>query len=130
MFNIKYSLVCCVNTSSHSVQHKVLSGKMYLHNILGKYFLLNIVVRFIYIKYGGILSVEHCGKIYLHNILGNTFCWTLLDYLFTQNTGITFCWTLGRFIYTKYHIKYSLVFCINKFSHSAQHKVFPSILCK
>ena len=47
--------------------------------------MLNIVVRFIYIKYWGILSVEH---------------W---EDLFTQNTKEYFMLnTVGRFIYTKY----------------------------
>ena len=77
-------------------------GKIYLHKILGntlcwvlweylftqhteEYFMLNRVGRFIYIKYWGILYVEH---------------W---EDLFTQNTE-EYCMlsTVGRFIYTKY----------------------------
>jgi len=66
--------------------------------------MLNTVGRFIYTKYWGILyieysekvclhkilgiyDVEHCWKIYLHKILGHTFCWSLWEDLFTQNTG-------------------------------------------
>jgi hypothetical protein len=43
------------------------------------------------------------GNIYLHKILGITFCWTLWEDLFTQNTGDYFMLsTVGKFIYTKY----------------------------
>jgi hypothetical protein len=65
--------------------------------------MLSTVGRFFYTKYWKIFSVEHCGKIYLHKILGNTFCWTLSEDLFTQNTGKYFMLkTVGRFTYTKY----------------------------
>ena len=92
----------------------------------GEYFMLNTVGRFIYTKYQeilydehcgniclhkilGILYVEHCGKIYLHKILGNTLCWTLWQYLFTQNTGeYIMLNTVGRFIETKYWDYFSL----------------------
>ena len=65
--------------------------------------MLNTVGRFIYTKYWGILYVEHRRNIYLHKILGITLCWTLWEYLCTQNTGDYFMLnTVGRFIYTKY----------------------------
>ena len=98
----------------------------------GKYCLLNTVGRFIYTKYWEILSVERfietkyweilyveqCGKIYWHKILGNSFCWTLWEDLFTQNTGKYFmlntgkiylykimgnnwCWTLWEDLFTQ-----------------------------
>jgi hypothetical protein len=70
--------------------------KIYLHKIL-RNSLLSTVGRFIYTKYRGILYVEHCEKICLHKILRNTFI----------------------------NIKYSSVFCVNKSSHSVQHKCFP-----
>jgi hypothetical protein len=65
--------------------------------------------------------------------------------LFTQNTGDYFMLnTVGRFIYTKYwalllvehceniylHKILGNTLCLNKSSHSVQHKVIPSILCK
>ena len=69
----------------------------------GKYVTLNTVRTFIYTKYWGIVYAENCGKIYLHKILGNTFCWTLLEDLYTQNIGKYFILnTVKRFIYTKY----------------------------
>jgi hypothetical protein len=94
-------------------------GKIYLHKILRntlcwtlledlftqnteEYFILKTVGRFIYTKYWGILYAEHCGKIYLHKILRNTVCWTLWEYLFTQNTEEYFMLNTVRFIYTKY----------------------------
>ena len=52
--------------------------------------------RFIYTKYWKILYVEHCWKIYLHKILGNTLCRTLLEDLFTQNTGKYFMLNTGK----------------------------------
>jgi hypothetical protein len=65
--------------------------------------MLSTVGRFIYTKYWGILYVEHRRNIYLHKILGITLCWTLWEYLCTQNTGDYFMLnTVGRFIYTKY----------------------------
>jgi hypothetical protein len=65
--------------------------------------MLNAVGRLIYTKYWEILYVEHCGKINLHKILGNPLCWTLLEDLFTQNTGKYFMLNaVGRLIYTKY----------------------------
>jgi hypothetical protein len=42
-------------------------------------------------------------KIYLLKVLGNTLV---------------------------FNIKYFTVFCVNKYSHIAQHKVFPSMLCQ
>jgi hypothetical protein len=82
--------------------------KIYLHKIhcTAEYCMVTTVVRFIYTKYWGILYVEHCEKIYLHKILRNSECWSLWKDLFTQNTGV------------------------NKSSHSVQHQVFFSILCK
>jgi hypothetical protein len=135
VFNVQYSSVFCVNKSSHSVQHTVYSSVFCVNksshsaqhtnsecwsqweDILtqntGEYFMFSTVGRFIYTKYWGILYVEHCGQFYLHKILRNIVCWTPWEYLFTQNLNIT-----------------SSVFCVNKYSHSVQHKVFPSILCK
>jgi hypothetical protein len=96
------------------------SGKIYLHKIIGNTF-CGTLVRFIYTKYCEILSVEHCWNIYshkilgllsveycgkifkLHKILGNSFCRTLREDLFTQNTREYFMLNIvGRFIYTKY----------------------------
>ena len=65
--------------------------------------MLNNVGRFIYTKYWILLYVEQCGKVYLHKILGNTLCWTLWEYLFTQNTGEYFMLNSVRiFIYIEY----------------------------
>jgi hypothetical protein len=65
--------------------------------------MLSTVGKFIYIKYWGLLYVEHCRKIYLHKILRITLCWALWENLFTQNIGDYFMLnTVGRFIYTKY----------------------------
>jgi hypothetical protein len=109
-----------------------------------KYFLWNTVVRFIYTKYCEILSVEHCWNIYshkilgllsveycgkifkLHKILGNSFCRTLREDLFTQNTREYFMLNIvGRFIYTKYwEIPYV--------AHRGKiylHKILESTLC-
>jgi hypothetical protein len=98
------------------------TGKIYLNKILGitlcwalwedlfthttgKYFMLSTMGILIYTQYWGLLYVEPCGKIYLHKILGITFM---------LNTSI----------------KYFPVVCVIKSSHSAQHKVIPSILFK
>ena len=116
-------------------------GEIYLHKILRNNILLNTVGIFIYIKDLEIRCVEHCEQIYLHKILGNTLCWALREYVFTQNTWeLLYVEHCGKIIYTKYlvilylptvfNIKYSPVLCVNKSSHSVQHKVFPSILCK
>jgi hypothetical protein len=121
---MKYSSVFCAKKSSHSAQHKVLSyivctylyifpqwilyvehcGKIYLHKVhlYYKYFMLNTVGRFIDTKYWGILYVAHCGKIYLHKVL-QKFIWINLP--------------------TVFNITYSPAFCVNKSSHSVQHKV-------
>ena len=70
---------------------------------IGDNFMLSTVGKFIYIKYWGLLYVEHCRKIYLHKILRITLCWALWENLFTQNTGDYFMLnTVGSFIYTKY----------------------------
>jgi hypothetical protein len=90
----------------------------------GKYFMLNNVGIFIYTK-----------------ILGNTLCWILWEDLFTQNTGKYFMLNTGNIYLQKIlgntlwsaisvQHKYFSVFCVNKYSKSVQHKVFPSILCK
>jgi hypothetical protein len=113
VLNIQYSSVFCVNKSSHNVQHTIFLG------ILGKYFMLNTVGIFIYIKYWEIRYVEHCGNIYLHTILGNTLCWALWEDLFTQKIHIP----------SVLNIMYFPVFCVNKSAHSVQHNVFPSLLC-
>jgi hypothetical protein len=65
--------------------------------------MLNTVGNLFTQNTGEILSVEHCGKIYLHNIPNNTFCWTLLEDLFTPNNGKYFMLNIVvRFIYIKY----------------------------
>jgi hypothetical protein len=67
--------------------------------------MLNIVGRFIYTKYWGILYVEHCGKI-----------------IYTKDWGL---------LYVEHcNIKYFPIYCVNKSSHSVQDKVLPNILCK
>jgi hypothetical protein len=77
------------------------TGKIYLHKIL---------------------YVEHCGKIYLHKIVRNTVRWKLWEDLFTQNTEEYCMLNTMR--------QYSSVLCLNKSSHSAEHKVFLSVLCQ
>ena len=79
------------------------TGNIYLHKILSntvcwalwadlftqnteEYCMVSTVGRFIYIKYWGLLFVEHYGNIYLNKIMGITLCWALWEELFTQNT--------------------------------------------
>ena len=109
-----------------------------------KYFLWNTVVRFIYTKYCEILSVEHCWNIYshkilgllsveycgkifkLHKILGNSFCRTLREDLFTQNTREYFMLNIvGRFIYTTYWEIHSVEHCWKIYLH----KILGNTLC-
>ena len=88
--------------------------------------------RFIYTKYWEILYVKHCWKIYLHKILGNTFCWTLLEDLFTHNTGKyfmlntgkiylhkilrnTLCWTLWEDLFIHNTGKYTMLNTVGRF---------------
>jgi hypothetical protein len=88
--------------------------------------MLSTVGRFIYTKYWGILSVEHCGKIYLHKILRNTVCWTLWEDLFTHNTGDYFMWsTVGKFNYTKY---WGLLY-VEHCGKIYLHKILRNTLC-
>ena len=114
------------NTGEYLLEH---CGKIYLHKILGNIFCWTLLEdlftqnnwEILYVEHHGKiylhkilwnLYVEHCGKICLHTILGNTLCWTLLEDLFTQNTGKYFMLnTVGRFIYTKYWEKLSVVHC-------------------
>ena len=83
-----------------------------------KYIMLNSVRRFIYTKYREILSVKHCWKIYLHNILGNTLCWTLLEDLFTKNTGNIWCWTLWEDLFTRNTRKFFILHSVRKFIYT------------
>ena len=114
-------------------------GRLFTQNI-GDYFMLSTVRRFIYTKYWGILYVEHCGKIYLHRILGITSCWTLWEYLFTQNTGDYFMWedlftqhteeycmlsTVGRFMYTQY---WGILY-VEHYGKNYLHKILGITLC-
>ena len=93
--------------------------EVYLHKILGKYFLLNTVGRFIYTIYQTILSVEHCWKIYLHQIMGNTLCWTCGKiYLHKKILGNTFCWTLWEDLFTQYTGKYFLLNTVGLFIYT------------
>jgi hypothetical protein len=115
LHKIHFSSVFCVNKSSHSVQHTIFCVNKSSHSVEHK--------RFIYTK-----------------IVRNTVCWKLWEDLFTQNTEEYFMLnSMRRFIYTKYwgilyveHCgkKYSSVFCVNISSHSDQHSLFLSILCK
>jgi hypothetical protein len=99
------------------------TGKIYLHKILWNW---------------EILYVEHCWKIYWHTILGNTFCWTLWEDLFTQNTrkyfmlytvedlftqntgklGNTLCWALLEDILTHNTRKYFLFNTVGRFIYT------------
>jgi hypothetical protein len=114
-------------------------GRLFTQHI-GDYFMLSTVRRFIYTKYWGILYVEHCGKIYLHRILGITSCWTLWEYLFTQNTGDYFMWedlftqhteeycmlsTVGRFMYTQY---WGILY-VEHYGKNYLHKILGITLC-
>jgi hypothetical protein len=90
-----------------------------------EYCMVSTVGRFIYIKYWGILYVENCEKIYLHKILRNSECWSLWEDILTQNTE-----EYWINLPTVFNVQYSSVFCVNKSSHSVQHKVFLSIFCK
>jgi hypothetical protein len=114
VFNIKYSSVFCVNKSPHSV-HVEHCGEIYLHKILRNTVCWTLG-RFICTKYWGILYVEHRGKIYLHTILPQCSPYSIPQYFVSINLPIVL------------NIKYSSVFCVNKSSHSVQHKVFFSIL--
>ena len=135
-------------------------GNIYLHTILGntlcwalwedlftqnteEYCMLNIVGRFIYTKYWGILYVEHCGKIiytkdwgllyvehcgkiYLYTMLRNTLCWTLWGDLFIQNTEEYFLLnTVGIFIY----IKDLEIRCVENCEQIYLHKILGNTLC-
>jgi hypothetical protein len=81
-------------------------------------------------KYWGLLYIEHCGKIYLHKILRNIVCGALGRFIYTKDWGLLYVEHCGINLPTMLNIKYSSVFCVNKYSHSAQHKVSLSILCK
>jgi hypothetical protein len=83
--------------------------------------MLNTVRRFIYTKYWGIVNADHRGKIYLHKILRNTLCWTLGRFIYTKYWGILYVehW---EDLFTQNTEEYCML------AHSAQHKVFPSIL--
>ena len=88
--------------------------------------MLNTVGKFIYTKYWGILYVEDFEKIYLHKILRNTVCWSLSEYLFTQNTGDYFMLnTVERFIYTKYWEILYAEYCGNIYLH----KILRNTVC-
>ena len=110
-------------------------GKIYSHKILGitlcwtlwedlftqnteEYYMLNIVGRFIYIKYWGILYVEHWKNLFTQN-MRNTVCWTLWEDLYTQNTE-EYCMlsTMGRFIYTKYWGIYCMLNTVGRFIYT------------
>jgi hypothetical protein len=98
----------------------------------GKYILLNTVGRFIYTKYSEILL---CWTLWEDVFTQNTLCRALWEDLFTQNTGKYFMLnTVEYFVSinlpTVFNIMYSPVFCVNKYCHSVQHKVFTSILCR
>ena len=101
-------------------------GKIYLHKILGEYFMLKIVGRFLSTNYWGILYVEHCGEIYLHKIVRNTLCWTQWEDLFTYNTWkYVVLNTVRRFIYTKYwEIRY-----VDHCGNIYLHKILGITLC-
>ena len=88
--------------------------------------MLSTVGIFIYTKYWGLLYIEHSGKIYLHKILGITFCWTLWEDLFTQNTEEYWMLsTLGRCIYTKYQGILYVEHCGKIYLH----KILRNTLC-
>jgi hypothetical protein len=96
----------------------------------GKYLMLNTVGRFIYTKYWGILYVEHSEKIYLHKILGNTWCKTLLEDSFTQNTRKYFMLnTVGRFIYTKYW-EYFMLNTVRRFIYTKYREILSVKHCR
>jgi hypothetical protein len=84
-------------------------GKIYLHKILGEYFMLNTVGRFIYTKYWG-----------------NTSCWTVREDFFPQITG-EYCMlnTVGRFIYTDH---WGILY-VEHCGKIYLHKILVNILC-
>jgi hypothetical protein len=105
VFSVQYSSVFCVNKSSTVFNIKYSS--VFCVNKSSNSVQHKVTVgRCTYTKYWGILYVEHCGNIYLHKILGITLCWALWENVLTKNTGV------------------------NKYSHTVQQEVIPSILCK